>query len=487
MKQLLTLVTLGFMLLSIAPAGVGARSGSVPEAKQQAPTAVLTNRVNRFLDQVNKSGYEEQQGEIQVYDFNQAYCIGRMWSALGPNPTYFTSNLPTVPGQAPGEAGLRLRQDEALVMIGITPPPMAYFSINVHMIRGVLSPPENPLLWIPVGDQINNQVIRTTGRSVFNALFAVVVAANQRTQSEVHRMLKQTDLGAVINDQVIPPALFRLGLDAESDEFGIVLRTAVVPESSQQAFAQYKQNPPIQIFRVRPKGATEINPVYAPDPLPVPPLRVPGTGDTSELDLNPTLQLLRQRIIDTYPGYTAHDVRVDPAFERAYPGLQTNAIYEPPEHDGVAGASNDAVYFASPYLTVPDGSFLVAYGPEHRATGKATYASVSVYADPVAWVGPLASAQSPKLQGSASNYIGDQPNTDKFYAWTFSRTDAITGPYVTMLPSTATDFCGQFGTSTPVDMQTLRLLFRAYVDPATKTHPAEPELLFDRLLLFTPE
>ena len=86
--------------------------------------------------------------------------------------------------------------------------------------------------------------------------------------------------------------------------------------------------------------------MLAADPLPVPQQRVAGTG-TNELYLNPTLQLLRQRIVDNYPGYQATDFTADNWFDEPYPGLQGNKVTDLPKHDGVAGATTDATYLAS--------------------------------------------------------------------------------------------------------------------------------------------
>ncbi|WP_406726168.1 hypothetical protein [Streptomyces sp. GD-15H] len=44
----------------------------------------------------------------------------------------------------------------------------------------------------------------------------------------------------------------------------------------------------------------------------------------------PTLQLLRQRIIDAHPGFEARDVALERGFEQSYPGLQSNKVIDPP-------------------------------------------------------------------------------------------------------------------------------------------------------------
>ena len=460
-------------------------------AAQPSPAANLSEQVARFERQLVKSGYVWQLGTESVTDLNKSYCNGLVYSAMWPNPQAPTivTGMPEVPGQAPNTnpgATWRLRQDEAVVIIGVTPPPLAYFSFDLTMLRGSLS--TGPLLWVSVGDPISNRTVRTTGSTPYDRPFALVITGNRRTQAEVNKMLAAVGLGGATNDVPIPLAMFRLGLDEGSDQFFLGTRTAVPKPGFEQARDDYLAAPPLRVFRVRPKSSSkdESQPVYAPDPLPVPQLRVSGTG-TTELDLNPALQLLRQRIIDEYPDYEAQDVPVERAFEESYPGLQENLLIYPPIL-GVGAYSYDARYLMSPNFTLPDGSFIVAYGTNHVATGKASYASVAVYVDPKAAL-TLVTKHHLELQGSARDFIGDQPDADNFYAWSFSRAGSSgpTGPHVTALPATDTDFCQPYGTNTEVDMNTVRFVGRAYVEPATKTRPALSELLLDRLLLFTPK
>ena len=460
-------------------------------ATQRSPAADLGNQVTRFERQLEESGYVSQPGTETTSDLNQMYCMGVLFSAMGPNPESPTlmTGLPQVPGQAPNSnppATWRLRQDEALVLIGRTPPPMAYFSFDLTMLRGFL--PTGPLLWVSIGDPLNNMTVRTTGSTPYNQPFALVITGHRRTQAEVNKMLTAAGLGGAINNVTIPPAMFRLGLDASSDEFLLGKRMAVPKPGFEQARDDYLTAPPLQVFRVRPKSnsADENQPVYAPDPLPVPRLRVSGTG-TSELELNPMLQLLRQRIVDKYPGFSAYDVPIEWACQESYPGLQENLVIDPPVL-GVGAASYDARYLNSPNFGLPDGSFIVAYGLNHVATGKASYTSVTVCADPEAVVN-LVAKHHRHLQGSARDFIADQQNADKFYAWSFSRAGS-SGPqglHVTTLAATDTCFCQRYGLSRPVDMSTVQLFFRVYAEPATKTRPALSELLLDRLLFFIPK
>jgi len=453
-----------------------------------------SDEVARFMQQLDESGYVWQSGSEDILDGNQRYCEGAIFSAMWANPQsrYVISKLPA-PGQPPNSPlplTWRLREDEAVVLIGRTPPPVAYFSFELWKVKG--SWDSGPLLIISVGDPINVGTMRTTGPTAFDRPFAIVLTGHRRTQAEVNRMLAASGLGGATNNIPIPRAMFRLGLDQDSDEFLLPSRTAVPETGYEQALKNYLDNPPVQVFRVRPTGNSkdETKPVYAPDPLPVPGLRVSGTG-TTELNSNPTLQLLRQRIVDTYPGYAAQDVPLERGFEEPYPGLQLNLVIAPPI-EGAGGYTYDAIYLTSGDFNLPDGSFLVSYGVNHVVTGKAVYASASLYADEHATV-YMASKEHTDLWGSARDFIADQPNADEFYAWAFSRAGGSgpVGVHVTTLDPTdptGTKYCSTYyGTTRGVDMSTISVVNRIYMDPATKTRPALSELLLDRLLLFTPK
>ncbi|MGW7446966.1 hypothetical protein [Kitasatospora sp. NPDC054795] len=178
---------------------------------------------------------------------------------------------------------------------------------------------------------------------------------------------------------------------------------------------------------------------------------------------------------------------VERGFEESNPGLQDNLLTDPPT-TGVDGLSNDADDPISHNFSLPDGSFVVTYGTNHVATRQASYSSVTLNAGAKEAVA-VAAVSNVDMQGSANDFIADQPDADKLYAWTFSRAGATgpSGPHVTALPSAGADFCAQYGTDRPVDMGTLRTVARAYMQPETLTRPALSSLLLDRLLIFTPK
>ncbi|MCE5307875.1 MAG: hypothetical protein LLG20_09530 [Acidobacteriales bacterium] len=93
----------------------------------------------------------------------------------------------------------------------------------------------------------------------------------------------------------------------------------------------------------------------------MPPLRLRGTSLT-ELDLNPTLQTLRQQIIARYPGYKAEDLDIDVVWADNYPGLQRELVVIPGVTDGVMGGTSDAAYLGTKMTPLPQGSFMVGFG-----------------------------------------------------------------------------------------------------------------------------
>src|SRR5512143_28572 len=122
---LIRYLVVAVVLSSIAtPAGAAQEFSSTPPNEQ----------ISRFLDRVAKAGYLVQEGSVGKLDLDYNYCLGAAWSAFYPNPdsSYLGAALPPSPVQpAPNWTpnNFRLREDEAMVVIGTVPPPSAYLSL----------------------------------------------------------------------------------------------------------------------------------------------------------------------------------------------------------------------------------------------------------------------------------------------------------------------------------------------------------------------
>ena len=160
------------------------------------------------------------------------------------------------------------------------------------------------------------------------------------------------------------------------------------------------------------------------DPERVPVLRVRGTGQT-EMDLYPALKQLRQAILDRHVGkpYKELDTHVFTAMprdgrevvaEKPYVGLQRDIQ--------VLGVTRDTNYLATyPTFMLRENvnEFVIVYGVNHQATGKATYASVGAYADWDRWFG-IGTKLSTEFGDSARDYLPvaqfPDPDIDMLYA-----------------------------------------------------------------------
>ena len=262
------------------------------------PQSALDN-VPRFLAEIENAGFSTQEGSFTFFDLIRQVCSGEdgYFSAMGNNPwpnAYFVLQMPNpeeIDYKLPFVMNWQMRQDEAVVLIGQLPPPVRYFGIQSWVNAGPASPPgaavtdNRTLIGSAFGDSVNNLTVRTTGSDPFNQPIVYIIAGNQQTELRVREAVLAAGYPeAIINVERLSTVIAPLGYGPE----GSILLTAqrfAVP-SDQSLFEDYVRrsidddpdNDPYRAFRVSP------NDELAPDPYPVPTLRVRGTGQT-EMDL----------------------------------------------------------------------------------------------------------------------------------------------------------------------------------------------------------
>jgi hypothetical protein len=436
---------------------------------------------DRFTANLASDGFLVREGSAQHFDPIQNYCAGVL-----PNAWYSNKGAPyvmaLVPDSPRGEAAtplppeFRLAPDEAVVVIGLTPPSEQYFSYQVYLGHRLYPPKTQPnFLFNSLGDTVNIRTIHTIGPDPFNRPVVLIFTPDKDIEARVRAALLAAGYpAAVINTIVIPSAQLKLGLDATSDAFAIAHRNALFTDP--KAGDLYIANPKLRVFRVTPQNNVTLN------PFSTPPLRVRGTGQT-EMDLTPTLARLHQAIVSFYGGLTATNY---------YTAQTANEGYDYTQRGTSAFAdTRDALYLGSGYVPdfglttdkvqLGDNDFLIAYGLNHVAVGKATYTNINVYATETAKLG-LASAYSPDLEGSAYQYLGQaDPDADLMYAYKISRNCGANEPFC--LPLKGPDNCSRF----TLDSNTLLgVAFRIYLEPGTKVGPTYPEILYDRVIKFSP-
>jgi hypothetical protein len=308
---------------------------------------------------------------------------------------------------------------------------------------------------------------------------AFIFTPDRGADARVRKALQRAGYpAAIINTVVFPASLFNLGYGDAGDEFAVVLRNALWEEGAEDDGEAYIDNPPFSLYRVTPTTATVAN------PFPVRPLRVRGTGHT-EMGLMKALDRLRDSIIDSVamvnPGYSHQDVLTEPKNYEGYDYIQRGI--DP------LGDARDAFGLFAGYLpewdledeiTLDDDEFLVVYGVNHVATGKASYMNFNIYASgPEDGKVPIGGADDRTFAGSAAAYLPADPAANLMYAFKISRNCGNEPNCLTL----ALDGCPRL----TIDKDTvLGLLFRMYLEPATKVGAAMPEVLYDRVIKFSP-
>ena len=124
--------------------------------------------IARFTAALKKKGFAVQNGQLARMDLASLCCSGQIPTCECNNAgaPYEMVQVPDAPGQAPTGSPLlfRLAANEAIIIVGRTPPPMSYFSVQSFLAWRW---DERQQTWVellaPLGDTVNNLTIRTSG------------------------------------------------------------------------------------------------------------------------------------------------------------------------------------------------------------------------------------------------------------------------------------------------------------------------------------
>ena len=448
---------------------------------------------NKFVANLEGDGFIVTPGDPMKFDPIGKYCepesrypnalyanYGAPYTAaaLGPSPRVLEHLPPEVESVVGELPVLRLAPDEAVVLVGLTPPPEAYFSYQIYLATRKFPGADRPeLLLNSLGDTVNLQTINTIGPDPFERPMVFIFTADQGVDARVRAALRRAGYpSSIINTIVIPSATLKLGFERGSDTFLIANRNALWADKD--AGKAYVENPTFKVARLTPAVEATL------DPFPAPPLRVRGTGQT-EIDLTPTLAKLREAILAQYEsqGYTAKEYITKTVGYEGYDFTERQVTTLGDTRDALyLGAGNLPEFSLTDDLTLKEGEFLIAYGLNHMATGKATYVNLNGYTS-----GPskmaLGSAFPVDLAGSASQYPG--VDGELTYAYKISRNCA--GEDFCLTLAVPIEGCeDKDGNPILTDTSPLGIIFRIYLEPITSIGAAFPEVVYDKLIKFTP-
>lgn len=439
--------------------------------------------VGAFRAALEDDGFIVQEGKLGYIGLIELYNSGLTADCTGNNPStpYLTYFLPAVPGQVlknlltdaplnPEHQGLwvtnRLRPDEAVIYIGKTPPDCSYFSYRSYLHHRFF-PEEGSYkrIFAELGDTLNNLTIKTDGgeQDPFDRNTIIVTTTDKGIDERVRAAARSAGYSpAIMNTDVIPSTLVRMGLDNEADTFSWAIRAAFFHDK--EAGKRFIEDPPALLLRVTPKDPVQL------DPYEVPPLRVRGTG-TTELNLMGALKDLREAILKKHGGLEAREMVTSVWLYEGYDAIQRGI--------DVLGPNRDAIYLRTePFILRDDpNEFVILYGINHAVTGKATYSSCSVYGEKV--LNGVGAVASPELVGTAEEYLPGHPEAEYLYVWKVSRSDGDDS-HTLEVPWGVKAY--------GVELEEEAFIgFRMYLEPATKVGPVWSEIIYDRAIHFSPK
>ncbi len=433
-------------------------------------------------------GFIVQKGKFKVVDLFAMYDAGIVPSCFGNNPAapYLLPLVPLAPGQTPAtlpikdpitdsqlvpeDAGLYmeyfLQPSEAIILLGKTPPAVKYFGLRSYLVRRYSAADDAyKYIFASLGDTANNFTTATADSDdPYRQPAMFISTADQETDKRIRSAASMAGISPeIINTDVLPAPLIKLGATGTPDSFLLLQRAALFASEKQKE--DYYSNPEVTVFRVTPK-----NPANR-EPFPVPELRVKGTGHTNELDLIKTQEELRLAILAKYDNLSPRELATSVAFEAGYEAIQLNT--------NALGDNRDTIYLRTSnfFLRERPDDFVVVYGANHAATGKAVYSNFGVYGRiALNGVGSIDNTGFP----TAEEFLPGNPAAKYFYVYMIAR--HCTGSESIPCLSIPT---GPGSKGIPV-AQPAFLAFRAYVEPSTKVGPAYEEVLYDHAIKFNP-
>lgn len=397
-------------------------------------------------------------------------------------------HYPANPFFSPAGFQFKLRADESLVFITKLPPECKYYSfINYIMFTQEKAGKDYSLekgyfrtgneeigyyhpIFGSIGSSVNFQNIKAVGEGRFSGDAVIIISANKTvTDSVVAKLLEAGYSKDMLNVMTIPEKTYRMGLEKGKDSFCFIGR--VSQPTDKEAYNNYiaTLSSASAVLRVTPKQPVPSNP-YANENL------IPrGTGIHEVVgldDVEQNLDKMRKAIIDKYKdAYDYEELTSDIAVPEGLTAYlkDTNA----------QGDNRDTAYLMTKDFALnSDEDFIVVYGVNHTATGKAHYSNAVLYARPM--LNGLCSVYDSLFTGTAVAYLDeDCKDADSYYVYKMART-AMDQHTEIIEYSTGNEKGKYYGVDND---KPLLMAFRAYVDK-TRVGASYYELVYDRTIVF---
>lgn len=457
-------------------AAVGDERDAATALAVDSADAGPTPNPDALVDQIEAAGYMVRVGAVRSFFVEDCAALPSCYGANATSP-YLVPWLPPAASEPEGAlaSDWRLRRDEAIVLVGDTPPAAAYYSFAPYLFsRYDAGQHEHVTVFASLADALNLANIHTQSGEVFGQRVAIVITADSQTHSDVVAALTAHAVPeASVNTLVLPSSVLQLGLEPEADKLQVLGRVALFDD--REKGQAYLAQPPWRLLRITPANERED---FA--PLDVPARMRRGTG-TSESSLRAGLDALDAAIrVDLQDAHVAEiailsarviSSRLDP--KRCRDTL-VNCYGEVSDTTYALGPVGPNGQPSELRLRDDPADYFIAYGVNHEAAGTATYSNVVVQNQ--AKQAGITDFTSRQMPGSAAQYLPNSGDADKLFVVKIAR-DCQRASYCIEVP---TEFPG-----VALD-ENLRFIFRAYLKPGQSVSSAPSELLTERVLHVTP-
>ena len=500
MTLVLAVVVAGMATIVAVALAVRLHRESGRNAQRPAPSADGASAdENGMLDALRGSGFTVQRGSFIFFTLDMCDAMPSCY-AQNPETPYGLAMLPRHPRELAGEdadgssnytswcahglcteegfsANWRVAPGEAVLLVGRSPPPVAYWSFTPYLFSryndaefrahpeslgaALARCPAGPSrceMFFGANDPLNLRTIRNPDANAVDAPLAVLLTWDPETEVRVKSALLGSAAfrpgGSYANDSLnvlrYPGALARLGVSPRGDEddFMVVMRAAEF-KSASATRAFYRTDAPFRAYRVTlpaldgeggapPPGFPSFERALRPRATGV--LEGDAPGGASHAALSEGLRRLeavvaglqrrRSAFVNELPiGARARSFVRDSGYECLHQGLQCqgdcrDTIYAVDRSLVVLGeaCSRGAGAKLCPSLwrsAIGDYDVLVVVGVHHRVTRMSTYASVTLYSYPK--LASVATAPDELLTGSAEALLPGHPAAPFLYAVQFAR------------------------------------------------------------------
>jgi hypothetical protein len=421
--------------------------------------------------------YIVQQGEISSENPIDFCMAGYTPNANGNNVgvPYFGLQLPPPPNMDSlfsVTTVFNFNEDEAVVIIGKTPPQCTYYSYRSYLFtRFEEFPPSSTRIKLNASLGETNSLYRMRPDlpvdSMFGRKFALIMAGDSLIAMNIKNTILTTTpeiAAADIHFDILPAdGLFQFGTSPMSDWGMFLHRVSLITDSAAQN--NYVNNPPVEILRLTPRQ-TPPQVLFSIHPF------LSRSSGINEFYLLPDMNLLEQGIYNTYhTNYNIIWLQPSPWVIEGFSAIQQGL--------DALGDNHDALYIETSDFQFRDNDIVLTYGVNHQLTGQSVYTNATIYGTKyMAGYGGITNYQ---MEKSARQFVADTSIADLLFAYGFARHPVTGNPFVYIVPSDTN------GTMEGINVNdTAKMGFRLYVNSITKIGPDPLEVILDQAVLLRP-